>query len=65
MPRLFQLTLTINNLPNVHQSGGFLCAFTLMGKTLITNATKTGPDTLTCTTPRTDLLLQIPSGQRE
>ncbi|XP_043213121.1 plexin-B3-like [Amphibalanus amphitrite] len=57
------LTLTINNLPNVQQSGGFLCAFTLMGKTLITNATKTGPDTLMCTTPRTDLLLQIPSGQ--
>ncbi|XP_037086635.1 plexin-A4-like [Pollicipes pollicipes] len=57
------LTLTINNLPNPQQEGSFLCAFTLMGKTLLTNATKMSPDTLTCTTPRTDLLPPIPSGE--
>ncbi|XP_043221511.1 plexin-A2-like isoform X2 [Amphibalanus amphitrite] len=57
------LTLTINNLPKLQQSGSFLCAFTLMGRTLITNATQTGQDTLTCGTPRTDLLPPIPSGQ--
>ena len=60
-----QLTLTINNLPKLQQSGSFLCAFTLMGRTLITNATQTGQDTLTCGTPRTDLLPPIPAGQRE
>ncbi|XP_037069862.1 plexin-A2-like [Pollicipes pollicipes] len=58
------LTLTINNLPKVKPEGRFLCAFTLMGKTLPTNATQTGQDTLTCTTPPTDQLPPIPSGQR-
>lgn len=60
-----QLALTINNLPKLQGDNSFLCSFTLMGQKLDTEATQTGPDTLTCTTPRTDRLPPIPSGQRE
>ncbi|XP_075218268.1 plexin A isoform X1 [Lycorma delicatula] len=54
------LELTIDNLPTL--SGQFLCAFTALDKTLITNATRK-PFGINCTTPRTDLLPSIPQGQ--
>uniref|UniRef100_A0A1B6CQ54 Sema domain-containing protein n=1 Tax=Clastoptera arizonana TaxID=38151 RepID=A0A1B6CQ54_9HEMI len=54
------LELVIDNLPTL--SGQFLCAFTALDKTLITNATRK-PYGVNCTTPRTDLLPSIPSGQ--
>ena len=56
-----QLDLVIDNLPTL--SGQFLCAFTALDKTLITNATKKNYG-VNCTTPRTDLLPPIPVGQR-
>jgi plexin A len=56
-----QLELVIENLPTL--SGQFLCAFTALDKTLITNATRK-PYGVNCTTPRTDLLPSIPQGQR-
>jgi plexin A len=52
----------IENLPTL--SGQFLCAFTALDKTLITNATRKSYG-VNCTTPRTDLLPSIPQGQRE
>ncbi|XP_049953527.1 plexin-A4 isoform X2 [Schistocerca serialis cubense] len=54
------LELVIENLPTL--SGQFLCAFTALDKTLITNATRK-PYGVNCTTPRTDLLPSIPQGQ--
>ncbi|CAH0391887.1 unnamed protein product [Bemisia tabaci] len=55
-----RLELAIENLPTL--SGQFLCAFSIMDKTLITNATlKQGG--ITCTTPRTDVLPPIQQGQ--
>ncbi|XP_044766008.1 plexin-A4 [Coccinella septempunctata] len=54
------LDLIIDNLPSL--SGHFLCAFTALDKTLITNATRKGSG-VNCTTPRTDLLPSIPPGQ--
>jgi hypothetical protein len=52
----------IDNLPTL--SGQFLCAFTALDKTLITNATRKSYG-VNCTTPRTDLLPSIPQGQRK
>jgi len=57
-----QLELLIENLPTL--SGQFLCAFTALDKTLITNATRKSYG-VNCTTPRTDLLPSIPQGQRK
>lgn len=57
----FQLDLVIDNLPSL--TGHFLCAFTALDKTLITNATRKGSG-VNCTTPRTDSLPSIPQGQR-
>lgn len=54
------LELVIENLPVL--SGQFLCAFTALDKTLITNAIRR-PYGVNCTTPRTDLLPSIPTGQ--
>lgn len=54
------LELVIDNLPTL--SGQFLCAFTALDKTLITNATRKSYG-VNCTTPRTDLLPSIPQGQ--
>lgn len=54
------LDLIIENLPTL--SGQFLCAFTALDKTLITNATKKNYG-VNCTTPRTDTLPSIPPGQ--
>ncbi|XP_044257238.1 plexin A3 [Tribolium madens] len=54
------LDLIIDNLPSL--SGHFLCAFTVLDKPLITNATRKGSG-VNCTTPRTDLLPSIPPGQ--
>ncbi|XP_017783638.1 PREDICTED: plexin A3 [Nicrophorus vespilloides] len=54
------LDLAIDNLPTL--SGQFLCAFTALDKTLITNATKKSYG-VNCTTPRTDSLPSIPQGQ--
>ncbi|KAJ1526203.1 hypothetical protein ONE63_009362 [Megalurothrips usitatus] len=54
------LELAIDHLPTLQ--GQFLCAFTALDKTLITNATRKPPG-INCTTPRTDLLPSIPPGQ--
>ncbi|XP_059489451.1 plexin-A2 isoform X1 [Neocloeon triangulifer] len=54
------LDLVIENLPTL--SGQFLCAFSALDKTLITNATRKSYG-VNCTTPRTDLLPSIPQGQ--
>ncbi|XP_056647195.1 plexin-A4 [Diorhabda sublineata] len=54
------LDLVIDNLPTLE--GHFLCAFTALDKTLITNATRKGSG-VNCTTPRTDALPSIPPGQ--
>nr|CAD7396273.1 unnamed protein product [Timema poppensis] len=54
------LDLVIDNLPTL--SGQFLCAFTALDKTLITNATRKSYG-VNCTTPRTDQLPSIPPGQ--
>ncbi|KAK7867968.1 hypothetical protein R5R35_004968 [Gryllus longicercus] len=54
------LELVIDNLPTL--PGQFLCAFTALDKTLITNATRKSYG-VNCTTPRTDLLPSIPPGQ--
>ncbi|KAK4872260.1 hypothetical protein RN001_016384 [Aquatica leii] len=54
------LDLVIDNLPSL--SGQFLCAFTALDRTLITNATRKNYG-VNCTTPRTDLLPPIPVGQ--
>jgi plexin A len=56
------LDLIIDNLPSL--TGHFLCAFTVLDKPLITNATRKGSG-VNCTTPRTDLLPSIPPGQRK
>ncbi|XP_060822188.1 plexin-A4 [Bombus pascuorum] len=54
------LELVIENLPTL--SGQFLCAFSTLDKTLITNASRKSFG-VNCTTPRTDLLPSIPQGQ--
>lgn len=54
------LDLVIENLPTL--SGQFLCAFSALDKTLITNATRKSYG-VNCTTPRTDLLPSIPQAQ--
>ncbi|KAJ8983519.1 hypothetical protein NQ317_012010 [Molorchus minor] len=54
------LDLVIDNLPTLQ--GHFLCAFTALDKTLITNAARKGSG-VNCTTPRTDTLPSIPPGQ--
>ncbi|XP_067122904.1 plexin-B-like [Centruroides vittatus] len=56
------LTLIIDNLPVLE--GQFFCAFTIMGKTLTTNATRS-TNGITCATPHTDSLPSIPPGQRK
>nr|CAD7459220.1 unnamed protein product [Timema tahoe] len=59
-PNCCELDLVIDNLPTL--SGQFLCAFTALDKTLITNATRKSYG-VNCTTPRTDQLPSIPPGQ--
>ncbi|XP_076657981.1 plexin A [Halictus rubicundus] len=54
------LELVIENLPTL--PGQFLCAFSTLDKTLITNASRKSFG-VNCTTPRTDLLPAIPQGQ--
>ncbi|XP_059062852.1 plexin A3-like [Achroia grisella] len=54
------LDLMIQNLPTIN--GQFLCAFTALGRTIVTNATRKHYG-FTCTTPRTDTLPRIPDGQ--
>ncbi|XP_015429042.1 PREDICTED: plexin-A4 [Dufourea novaeangliae] len=54
------LELVIENLPTL--PGQFLCAFSTLDKTLITNASRKSFG-VNCTTPRTDLLPSIPLGQ--
>ena len=54
------LELVIENLPTL--SGQFLCAFSALDKTLITNASRKSYG-VNCTTPRTDLLPSIPPGR--
>ncbi|XP_012277326.1 plexin-A4 [Orussus abietinus] len=53
------LELMIENLPTL--KGQFLCAFSALDKTLITNASRKAYG-VNCTTPRTDLLPSIPPG---
>ena len=50
----------IDNLPSLE--GQFLCVFQALGKTLVTNATRT-PNGVSCTTPRNDLLPLIPANE--
>ena len=54
------LSLAIDNLPSLE--GQFLCVFQALGKTLVTNATRT-PNGVSCTTPRNDLLPLIPANE--
>lgn len=54
------LELVIENLPTL--SGQFVCAFTALDKTLLSPAIRK-PYGVNCTTPRTDQLPPIPSGQ--
>ncbi|XP_046483187.1 plexin-A2-like [Neodiprion pinetum] len=54
------LDLVIENLPTL--PGQFLCAFSALDKTLITNATRKSYG-VNCTTPRTDLLPSIPQAE--
>jgi len=54
------LQLVIDNLPNL--PGSYICAFSAIGKVLMTNATRTATG-VSCTTPRNDLLPIIPSGE--
>ena len=54
------LDLKIDNLPTL--PGSFLCVFEAVGKTLITNASRT-EDGVRCTTPRNDLLPLIPPNE--
>jgi plexin A len=56
------LSLVIDNLPSLE--GQFLCVFQAIGKTLVTNATRT-PNGVSCTTPRNDLLPLIPANGNE
>lgn len=56
------LTLFIENLPQLE--GQFFCSFTVFGKTRKTNATRS-PNGITCPTPPTDTLPQIPPGSRK
>ena len=57
-----QLSLVIDNLPTL--SGQFQCAFSALGKVLLTNATRTANGVI-CTTPRTDHIPANPPGQRK
>ncbi|XP_067128995.1 plexin-A2 isoform X2 [Centruroides vittatus] len=54
------LSLLIGNLPVLE--GHFFCAFTALGKTLVTNATRSS-NGVNCATPHTDSLPPIPPGQ--
>jgi len=57
------LSLVIENLPNLPSNhGDYICAFSALGKVLMTNATRTS-EGVSCTTPRNDLLPTIPSGE--
>ncbi|XP_074605238.1 plexin A [Brevipalpus obovatus] len=53
------LQLVIDNLPSLE--GQFFCAFTMLGKTRKTNATRS-QNGIACPTPPTDTLPQIPPG---
>lgn len=58
-----QLELTIDHLPPINEP--LVCAFTTADKpTIYTNATRKR-NGVNCTTPRTDLLPQIPQGKRK
>lgn len=54
------LALTIDNLPTL--PGQFQCVFQALGKTLMTNATRSD-NGVSCTTPRNDLLPLIPANE--
>lgn len=56
------LNIIIDNLPVL--DGEFFCQFTALGKTQITNATRS-QNGINCPTPPTDTLPAIPPGQRE
>lgn len=57
-----QLSLMIDNLPSVE--GSLQCVFSAMGKDLTTDARRTAQG-VTCTTPRNDMLPDIPQNERE
>ena len=57
-----QLTLMIENLPSV--DGSLECVFRAMGKVLPTAAKRTAQG-VHCTTPRNDMLPDIPQNMRE
>ncbi len=59
----FQLHLEIDNLPELNKP--YVCAFTAMGKTITTNASKVDDASIKCPTPRNDLLPVLNHGQRE
>lgn len=52
----------IDNLPVLE--GQFFCAFTALGKTLVTNASRSA-NGVSCATPHTDSLPPIPPVQRK
>ncbi|GBO43723.1 Plexin-A2, partial [Araneus ventricosus] len=56
------LNLVNDNLPAVEEQ--FFCAFSALGKVLVTNATRSA-DGVNCATPHTDSLPPIPTGERE
>ena len=58
----WQLSLIIDNLPSVE--GPLQCVFSAMNKDLTTDATRTAQG-VSCTTPRNDMLPDIPQNQRE
>lgn len=58
----FQLALTIDNLPSVE--GSLQCGFNAFSKLLYTDAKRTAQG-VTCTTPRNDMLPDIPPNQRK
>lgn len=55
------MNLVIDNLPVLE--GQFFCAFTALGKTLVTNASRSA-NGVSCATPHTDSLPPIPPTQR-
>ena len=58
----WQLSLNIDNLPSVE--GSLQCVFSAMNKDLTTDASRTAQG-VSCTTPRNDMLPDIPQNQRE
>lgn len=58
----WQLSLAVDNLPSVE--GSLQCVFSAMNKDLTTDATRTAHG-VSCTTPRNDMLPDIPQNQRK